>query len=190
MHMWLYCCNTPQWWHAGLLTGNWLSTAYVVKSILAVNRGSFFLMWTYYALAYLSYHEKFGISYCQLFIHDDRQSLNYLLEECCFRLIHLIIVDKFSLKILSFFYPVSCCHQYPHICLNLLVMPVWILMFVTLICHSPFICLMLWYKGFFALMPFQYFVEAGAIAVRRVRKEDLRHVAKATGATVVRPQLS
>lgn len=32
---------------------------------------------------------------------------------------------------------------------------------------------------------FQYFVEAGAIAVRRVRKEDLRHVAKATGATVV-----
>lgn len=32
---------------------------------------------------------------------------------------------------------------------------------------------------------FQYFVEAGAIAVRRVRKEDLRHVAKATGATLV-----
>ncbi|KAK3030321.1 hypothetical protein RJ639_039324 [Escallonia herrerae] len=31
----------------------------------------------------------------------------------------------------------------------------------------------------------QYFVEAGAIAVRRVRKEDLRHVAKATGATAV-----
>jgi len=31
---------------------------------------------------------------------------------------------------------------------------------------------------------FQYFVEAGAIAVRRVRKEDLRHVAKATGATM------
>ncbi|PIN21927.1 Chaperonin complex component, TCP-1 alpha subunit (CCT1) [Handroanthus impetiginosus] len=30
-----------------------------------------------------------------------------------------------------------------------------------------------------------YFVEAGAIAVRRVRKEDLRHVAKATGATAV-----
>nr|CAD1828361.1 unnamed protein product [Ananas comosus var. bracteatus] len=30
-----------------------------------------------------------------------------------------------------------------------------------------------------------YFVEAGAIAVRRVRKEDLRHVAKASGATVV-----
>ncbi|THU56146.1 hypothetical protein C4D60_Mb11t14180 [Musa balbisiana] len=30
-----------------------------------------------------------------------------------------------------------------------------------------------------------YFVEAGAIAVRRVRKEDLRHVAKATGATLV-----
>ena len=26
---------------------------------------------------------------------------------------------------------------------------------------------------------FQYFVEAGTIAVRRVRKEDLRHVAKA-----------
>ncbi|KAF8412977.1 hypothetical protein HHK36_000949 [Tetracentron sinense] len=32
---------------------------------------------------------------------------------------------------------------------------------------------------------FFYFVEAGAIAVRRVRKEDLRHVAKATGATAV-----
>lgn len=31
----------------------------------------------------------------------------------------------------------------------------------------------------------QYFVEAGAIAVRRVRKEDMRHVAKATGATLV-----
>ncbi|KAK6142966.1 hypothetical protein DH2020_023314 [Rehmannia glutinosa] len=31
----------------------------------------------------------------------------------------------------------------------------------------------------------QYFVEAGAIAVRRVRKEDLRHVAKSTGATAV-----
>ncbi|WRX08757.1 Chaperonin Cpn60/GroEL/TCP-1 family - like 2 [Theobroma cacao] len=31
----------------------------------------------------------------------------------------------------------------------------------------------------------QYFVEAGAIAVRRVRKEDMRHVAKATGATMV-----
>jgi T-complex protein 1 subunit alpha len=34
-------------------------------------------------------------------------------------------------------------------------------------------------------MFFQYFVEAGAIAVRRVRKEDMRHVAKATGATLV-----
>eukprot|EP01018_Ginkgo_biloba_P002245 Gb_09465 [translate_table: standard] len=32
-------------------------------------------------------------------------------------------------------------------------------------------------------MALKYFVEAGAIAVRRVRKEDLRHVAKATGAT-------
>lgn len=31
----------------------------------------------------------------------------------------------------------------------------------------------------------QYFVEAGAIAVRRVTKEDMRHVAKATGATQV-----
>ncbi|URD90224.1 T-complex protein 1 subunit alpha [Musa troglodytarum] len=30
-----------------------------------------------------------------------------------------------------------------------------------------------------------YFVESGAIALRRVGKEDLRHVAKATGATVV-----
>lgn len=29
-------------------------------------------------------------------------------------------------------------------------------------------------------------MEAGAIAVRRVRKEDMRHVAKATGATMVR----
>lgn len=34
-------------------------------------------------------------------------------------------------------------------------------------------------------MSLKYFVEAGAIAVRRVRKEDLRHVAKATGATLV-----
>ncbi|KAL5216366.1 hypothetical protein ABZP36_007767 [Zizania latifolia] len=34
-------------------------------------------------------------------------------------------------------------------------------------------------------MALKYFVEAGAIAVRRVRKEDLRHVAKATGATMV-----
>lgn len=34
-------------------------------------------------------------------------------------------------------------------------------------------------------MALKYFVEAGAIAVRRVRKEDLRHIAKATGATVV-----
>lgn len=33
-------------------------------------------------------------------------------------------------------------------------------------------------------MALKYFVEAGAIAVRRVRKEDLRHVAKATGATI------
>ncbi|CAM8943175.1 unnamed protein product [Rhodiola kirilowii] len=34
-------------------------------------------------------------------------------------------------------------------------------------------------------MALKYFVEAGAIAVRRVRKEDLRHVPKATGATAV-----
>ncbi|XP_020082712.1 T-complex protein 1 subunit alpha isoform X1 [Ananas comosus] len=34
-------------------------------------------------------------------------------------------------------------------------------------------------------MALKYFVGAGAIAVRRVRKEDLRHVAKASGATVV-----
>ncbi|XP_039135764.1 T-complex protein 1 subunit alpha-like [Dioscorea cayenensis subsp. rotundata] len=34
-------------------------------------------------------------------------------------------------------------------------------------------------------MSLKYFGEAGAIAVRRVRKEDLRHVAKTTGATVV-----
>ncbi|KAJ6344415.1 hypothetical protein OIU76_006019 [Salix suchowensis] len=34
-------------------------------------------------------------------------------------------------------------------------------------------------------MALKYFVEAGAIAVRRVRKEDMRHVAKATGATLV-----
>lgn len=34
-------------------------------------------------------------------------------------------------------------------------------------------------------MALKYFVEAGAIAVRRVRKDDLRHVAKASGATVV-----
>jgi hypothetical protein len=31
---------------------------------------------------------------------------------------------------------------------------------------------------------FQYFIEAKAIALRLVRKEDLRHVAKATGATI------
>ncbi|KAF9600623.1 hypothetical protein IFM89_011206 [Coptis chinensis] len=36
-----------------------------------------------------------------------------------------------------------------------------------------------------SISPEIYFVEAGAIAVRRVRKEDLRHVAKATGATAV-----
>ncbi|WJX53324.1 T-complex protein 1 subunit alpha [Trifolium repens] len=34
-------------------------------------------------------------------------------------------------------------------------------------------------------MALKYFVEAGAMAVRRVRKEDMRHVAKATGATLV-----
>ncbi|KAK4259338.1 hypothetical protein QN277_005680 [Acacia crassicarpa] len=34
-------------------------------------------------------------------------------------------------------------------------------------------------------MALKYFVGAGAIAVRRVRKEDMRHVAKATGATLV-----
>ncbi|KAF3505618.1 hypothetical protein F2Q69_00003874 [Brassica cretica] len=38
-------------------------------------------------------------------------------------------------------------------------------------------------------MALKYFVEAGAIAVRRVRKDDMRHVAKATGATLVLPQL-
>lgn len=41
------------------------------------------------------------------------------------------------------------------------------------------------FQMLFPFMLSQYFVEAGAIAVRRVRKEDLRHVAKATGATVV-----
>lgn len=34
-------------------------------------------------------------------------------------------------------------------------------------------------------MSLKYFVEAGAIAVRRVRKDDLRHIAKASGATMV-----
>ncbi|KAF3440048.1 hypothetical protein FNV43_RR18326 [Rhamnella rubrinervis] len=34
-------------------------------------------------------------------------------------------------------------------------------------------------------MALKYFVEAGAIAVRRVKKEDMRHVAKATGATMI-----
>ncbi|KAM3710030.1 hypothetical protein ACJW31_02G219100 [Castanea mollissima] len=34
-------------------------------------------------------------------------------------------------------------------------------------------------------MALKYFVEAGAIAMRRVHKEDMRHVAKATGATMV-----
>ena len=31
----------------------------------------------------------------------------------------------------------------------------------------------------------KYFVEAGAIAVRRVKKEDLRRIAKATGGKIV-----
>ncbi|GAB2229003.1 hypothetical protein Droror1_Dr00023137 [Drosera rotundifolia] len=34
-------------------------------------------------------------------------------------------------------------------------------------------------------MALKYFVEAGAIAVRRVRKEDMRHIAKVTGAMLV-----
>ncbi|KAK4783046.1 hypothetical protein SAY86_007420 [Trapa natans] len=34
-------------------------------------------------------------------------------------------------------------------------------------------------------MALKYFVEAGAIAVRRVKKDDMRHIAKATGATMV-----
>jgi T-complex protein 1 subunit alpha len=34
-------------------------------------------------------------------------------------------------------------------------------------------------------MCLKYFVEAGAIAVRRVKKEDLRRIAKATGATLI-----
>ncbi|KAL9253694.1 T-complex protein 1 subunit alpha-like protein [Drosera capensis] len=34
-------------------------------------------------------------------------------------------------------------------------------------------------------MALKYFVEAGAIAVRHVRKEDMRHIAKATGAMLV-----
>lgn len=38
---------------------------------------------------------------------------------------------------------------------------------------------------FCTCLMFQYFVEAGAIAVKRVRKEDMRHIAKATGATMV-----
>ncbi len=33
--------------------------------------------------------------------------------------------------------------------------------------------------------PRQYFVEAGAIAVRRVKKEDLKRIAKATGGSIV-----
>ncbi len=36
----------------------------------------------------------------------------------------------------------------------------------------------------------QYFVEANAIAVRRVAKEDMRHIAKATGATQVRTTMT
>ncbi|CAN0520504.1 unnamed protein product, partial [Ectocarpus sp. 8 AP-2014] len=31
----------------------------------------------------------------------------------------------------------------------------------------------------------KYFVEAGAMAVRRVKKEDMRRIAKATGASIV-----
>ncbi|GAB2268302.1 T-complex protein 1 subunit alpha [Dionaea muscipula] len=34
-------------------------------------------------------------------------------------------------------------------------------------------------------MTLKYFVQVGAIAVRRVRKEDMRHVAKTTGATLL-----
>ncbi|GAB2267918.1 hypothetical protein Dimus_002893 [Dionaea muscipula] len=34
-------------------------------------------------------------------------------------------------------------------------------------------------------MTLKYFVQADAIAVRRVRKEDMRHVAKTTGATLL-----
>ncbi|CAI5531787.1 unnamed protein product [Closterium sp. Naga37s-1] len=34
-------------------------------------------------------------------------------------------------------------------------------------------------------MSLKYFVEAGAIAVRRVKKDDLRHIAKASGATMM-----
>lgn len=38
---------------------------------------------------------------------------------------------------------------------------------------------------FDCLLWMQYFVEAKAIALRRVSKEDMRHIAKATGATQV-----
>ncbi|KAK4755386.1 hypothetical protein SAY87_009143 [Trapa incisa] len=34
-------------------------------------------------------------------------------------------------------------------------------------------------------MALKYFVEAGAIAVRRVKKDDMRHIAKATGASMI-----
>ncbi|GAB2270781.1 hypothetical protein Dimus_005648 [Dionaea muscipula] len=34
-------------------------------------------------------------------------------------------------------------------------------------------------------MTLKYFVQAGAITVRHVRKEDMRHVAKTTGATLL-----
>jgi hypothetical protein len=55
---------------------------------------------------------------------------------------------------------------------------------------TSFMLILLIYVSFytyFCMMKyhFQYFVESGAIAVRRVRKDDLRHVAKATGATMV-----
>jgi hypothetical protein len=39
-------------------------------------------------------------------------------------------------------------------------------------------------------MALKYFVEANAIAVRRVGKEDMRHIAKATGATQVRTTMT
>lgn len=35
------------------------------------------------------------------------------------------------------------------------------------------------------LLCFQYFVEAGAMAVRRVKKTDLKRIAKATGAAYI-----
>jgi hypothetical protein len=52
------------------------------------------------------------------------------------------------------------------------------------LCKTHFLVLHLFFAEFLTPSP-RYFVEAGAMAVRRVKKEDLKRIAKATGATMV-----